>query len=377
LVVETLALSGYESRRLQALHQLHLMDTPAEERFDRITRLARRILNMPMAAIALVDARRRWFKSVQGFSASEPPCTHAFCERTVLRDRVLVVSDAASDERLAEETMEEGCFDIGFYAGVPLHTDDGSPVGTLCVMDRKSRHLDKNDTRALCDLAALVEHELQMVAINKARAALASELESARRRALIDPLTRLWNREGVMTFLKREYSRAQRDRLGVGLIFVDLDDFKMINDSYGHDAGDQVIREAASRMQAALRPYDTMGRYGGDEFLVVAPAVNQGNPAAVAERIRHRLVNTPISFAGAQITITASFGVARAEPRQTWGMEGLVRAADQALYRAKHAGRNCVETAHKPRWLQPGEAPIGKLGHHKASSPSPPLVGAE
>jgi phosphoribosyl 1,2-cyclic phosphodiesterase/DNA-binding response OmpR family regulator len=149
-----------EPRRLAALHRLQILDTAAEERFDRLTRLACHVFDVPGVAVSLVDANRQWFKSCQGLRVRETSREAAFCAHTILGDETLQVPDTLMDPRFADNPFVTGDPYIRFYAGHPLATPDGSRVGTLCLFDRRPRQLAASALQALKDLAALVEREI-------------------------------------------------------------------------------------------------------------------------------------------------------------------------------------------------------------------------
>jgi diguanylate cyclase (GGDEF)-like protein len=167
--------------------------------------------------------------------------------------------------------------------------------------------------------------------------------ERLRELATHDALTGLWNRGAILDLLERELNRSRREDGPLGVVLADLDHFKKINDGWGHLGGDQVLRQAAERMRSALRPYDTVGRYGGEEFLVVLPGCGEGQAARLAERLRQSVAAAPVELENGWTSVTLSLGVAvveaGGEPVQA---SELLRTADEALYRAKAAGRNCV-----------------------------------
>ncbi len=167
--------------------------------------------------------------------------------------------------------------------------------------------------------------------------------EDLREQATRDSLTRLWNRNSILGELGRELARSERDARPLGVVMVDLDHFKQINDTYGHLAGDAVLREAARRMQAGIRQYDSLGRYGGEEFLILFPGCSEAESYALADRLRKQLSQTEMSVNESPLRITASFGVTTALPGERWTEEALIRKADEALYIAKKSGRNRVE----------------------------------
>jgi two-component system, cell cycle response regulator len=168
-------------------------------------------------------------------------------------------------------------------------------------------------------------------------------------RATHDLLTGIANRGVALDAIRREHARRAREGGSFAVIIADIDHFKRVNDTLGHLAGDAVLKEVARRMVACVRPYDTVGRYGGEEFLIVAPSVDAAGALALAERVRNGIQATPILMDADAVTITASCGVAVSGPSQPFDPESLLRLADEALYRAKDLGRNRSETAPVPQ----------------------------
>ncbi|HZQ53638.1 MAG TPA: diguanylate cyclase [Bryobacteraceae bacterium] len=171
--------------------------------------------------------------------------------------------------------------------------------------------------------------------------------EELRERANKDLLTMLPNRAAISVTLEQEFARCHRDHRTVGVILLDIDHFKRINDTYGHFAGDAVLRETATRLRGNMRPYDQVGRYGGEEFLVVLPNCDLEQAAAQAERMRSKLQATSMLVDGAELTITASFGVTVSDGSERTP-DVFIRVADEALYRAKAEGRNRVHALMFP-----------------------------
>jgi len=171
--------------------------------------------------------------------------------------------------------------------------------------------------------------------------------EALRVQATQDPLTGLWNRGAILEALRREIARAKRERNSVAVVMADLDHFKRINDSYGHLAGDAALRQVADRMRSSIRPYDAIGRYGGEEFLILLPGCNIPGAATVAERLMTSIAGNPVDLAGEKLLNTYSLGVASNSEAPESDADWLIRAADAALYQAKSAGRDRVEFALK------------------------------
>lgn len=151
-----------EQQRLQSLRALAILDTPPEERFDRITRLAAQIVGTPIVLISLVDEARQWFKSAVGLDAPETPRDVAFCAHAILDTEVFVVPDAHLDPRFSDNPLVTGAPDVRFYAGAPLSLSDGARIGTLCAIDTQSRSLAEHERSALVDLAQIVVDELYL-----------------------------------------------------------------------------------------------------------------------------------------------------------------------------------------------------------------------
>lgn len=167
-----------------------------------------------------------------------------------------------------------------------------------------------------------------------------------------DPVTGLWNRVAIMDILERELARATRDGSSVGLAMVDLDNFKQINDSYGHPAGDDVLLECGHRMRGCVRTYDATGRYGGDEFLSVHPRCKLDEAVMLGERLRREIGRHHVLLGQAPLWVTASAGIACSDTFPQATAKQLIELADQALYQAKRGGRNRLELAEPGNLMQ-------------------------
>jgi diguanylate cyclase (GGDEF)-like protein len=186
-------------------------------------------------------------------------------------------------------------------------------------------------------------------------------------KATHDPLTGLWNHSAILDVLGRELSRARRAAGSVGILLADLDHFKSINDAHGHLVGDEVLGEIARRMVASVRVYDSVGRYGGEEFLIIAPGCDASNTRASGERLRAAIAGQPVNTSEGPMRVTLSLGVVSSSAWREEDANALLRAADAVLYRAKNAGRNRVELAAPEKisvvLRNPSEDPlISKIG---------------
>lgn len=175
-----------------------------------------------------------------------------------------------------------------------------------------------------------------------------------------DHLTGLWNRGAILDFMEREISRARRGGESVGVLMLDIDHFKKINDNHGHQAGDAVLQQVAKRLSMGIRTYDWMGRYGGEEFIVILSNCEPDTVALCAERLRAIVSSAPISTHGTELPVTISIGAAHQSGEHAETAGEMLRLADAALYRAKGNGRNRVELAWEshPGFAQNSALPV-------------------
>lgn len=306
-----------EASRLDALRSLNILDTAAEERFDRLTRLAKRAFGVPIALVSLVDANRQWFKSCQGLSVSETPRHVSFCGHAILSREVLVVPDALLDERFHDNPLVLGEPKIRFYAGCPLAAPNGSRLGTLCLVDREPRTLDAGDLDVLRDLAGMAEREVAAIQM-----------------ATMDELTLLSNRRGLMTLGQHALSLCTRLGRPAVMLFFDLDGFKQINDRFGHAEGDDALKSFATLLMQTFRDSDVVGRLGGDEFVVLTTNCTMADSKVALERLNRAVEDSNrISQRGYRIRFSA--GEVGYDPARHRSIDALLSDADALMYQRK------------------------------------------
>jgi diguanylate cyclase (GGDEF)-like protein len=334
-----------EAERLQALLALHLLDTEPTAEFDVFPALASRVFSTPIAAFSLVDKDRQWFKSSIGMPVPETPVEQSFCAHAILSPQdVLVVPDAKKDVRFVDNPLVTGPFGLRFYAGVPVLSPSGHPVGALCVIDRVPRQPSAEELDQLRLLAVGVTSALRLHAA----------LVELQLQADTDPLTRLLNRAGFER--QARYSGRDPETDGsVGLLILGLDGFASINDLFGHAGGDAALREVARRLHTVTKETDLIGRFGGDEFCILARDLHStADLQTLAARV-HEALAEPLIIQNQSVPLTTSIGIA-AGPWSFGNQDQLVRQADGALTRAKQAGRGTTRLASAPSSTQARQA---------------------
>ncbi|HVX83459.1 MAG TPA: sensor domain-containing diguanylate cyclase [Phycisphaerae bacterium] len=332
-----------EERRLAALKTTCLLDTPLEERFERITRLTCQLLRVPIAAVSLVDGSRQWFKSIHGADMTETPRGDSMCAHAILQEEALVVPNAREDARFRESALVCGSPHIAAYAGQSVRAPDGSRIGAVCAIDTRARSFTPEEMQMLRDMAAIAEAEISAAGASSTQHDLLAQLDAEHRRTLLDSLTRLWNREGILEVLDHQCAQAVTGGAPLAVLLADVDHFKRINDTCGHAAGDGVLREIGKRLLNALRREDAVGRFGGEEFLIVAPVRAAEQGADLARRIVQRIADTPIASSAGPLPVTVSVGGFCGILPSADAADAIIERADAALYQAKDRGRNRVQ----------------------------------
>lgn len=341
-------LPANEDARLKAVNGVNSVigaGMAEQEVFDSIARLARDITETPMAAVSLVEKDRQRFLAHPGLPAQETFRTVTFCAHAILTSELMEVPDARADPRFRDNPLVLGPPHIRAYAGVPLVLPSGESLGALCVLDTVPRTLSDAQKQALKTLAHSVVGEIELrrrvseleVEVQRRRVAEAQILQVAMR----DPLTRLPNRTALHDRLEQLVRMANRHGDTLAFLFIDLDRFKLINDTLGHDVGDAALVEVAERLTRTLRDSDTVARLGGDEFAVLLPEVGDADEAVQMAGKLITALNEPTALHGHRLHLSASIGVALYPGHGDTG-EQLMRHADQAMYQAKQSGSGRV-----------------------------------
>lgn len=311
-----------EPGRQRALDRLQLVGTKAEAPFERIIDLVKATLSAPICAVSLIDNDRQWFKAFRGLDVDQTPRDIAFCDHAIRAERPFVIEDATCDPRFAGNPLVLGAPFIRAYLGIPLKLQDGYIVGTLCVIYQDPKAFSDHEIIILQNFANLVLGELELRTI-----------------AYTDGLTKLLSRKAWTERVDAEIDRAMRHPASLSVLMLDLDHFKKVNDTYGHDVGDIVLRKTAKVINAVMRKHDLAGRLGGEEFALCMIHASEQAGLAIAERLRAEIAAMAFpEYDG--LSCSASIGVTVFEPGRD--VDELLKRADLALYEAKRSGRNQV-----------------------------------
>ncbi|MDH2918115.1 MAG: sensor domain-containing diguanylate cyclase [Sideroxydans sp.] len=309
-----------EAARLTALHALNILDTAHEERFDRVTRMAKRMFGVSAAFINLVDEKRVWIKSCEGLTGiTEAPRDISFCGHAILGDASFIINDALTDQRFADNPAVAHPPGVRFYAGHPLKAHNGKKIGTLCIIDTEPKVFAEEDISALQDLAAMVEMEL-----------------SAMHMANMDELTDITNRRGFIMLAQHDLYRCIRYQLPACLIFMDLKKFKQINDTFGHAEGDKALVNFADQMKRIYRESDIFARLGGDEFVAMLSNSTQAHAQHLLERFSQSLTQFN-QHQQRGYDLLFSYGIVSVDVNKHHSIEALLHDADTLMYQHKQA----------------------------------------
>jgi diguanylate cyclase (GGDEF)-like protein len=292
-----------------------LLGADPDERFDRFTRLARHLFDAPLALLQLTGSDRRWVESRIRLDPKGNRPELAFCSEASLANQVVVVPDTTRDERLRDHPLVVNLPEIRFFAGCPVRAPDGTPLGTLCVIDHEPRSLDEVDLGVLEDLAWMLEQELKSLSL-----------------ATVDDLTNLTNRRGFNAIAEHTIAMCRRVDEPATLLYFDLDEFKAVNDTLGHAAGDRVLRTFARHLRETFRDSDVVARIGGDEFCVLLTSATTQDVQRPLDLLEGRLRTRDD-----EPLVSISVGIAPYDPTKHTTVRSLLDEADQRMYDQKRA----------------------------------------
>lgn len=303
-----------ETRRLETLRGLKLLDTLPEERFDRVTRLAKQVFDTPIALVSLVDADRQWFKSAQGLDVPETPRNISFCGHAILDDQIMIVNDATADERFCDNPLVCDNPNIRFYAGYPLSAPDGSRIGTLCVIDRVPKQITVEQAKLLRELGRMVEEELVDAD-----------------RATIDPITSLSNRNGYLMVAGHLLSMCTRSEQPATLLLFHFKNLQEIDETLGREAGDAATVELTHQLMSTFRNSDLVSRLASDFFSVLLAGTNLRNVDHVRQRFDEE-ISRYNRISESRYELQLDIDAISFKPDRHGDARGLLKEAERRIY---------------------------------------------
>ncbi|MEO1446455.1 MAG: diguanylate cyclase, partial [Cyanobacteria bacterium J06635_11] len=378
-----------ETLRLAKLQDYNILDTLPESAYNEIVELVAHICQAPTALVSLIDANRQWFKAKVGLEdITESPRDIAFCAHTIQNTALMVVEDTHESPLFRDNPLVTGPPYIRFYAGAPLLTPDGYALGSLCVIDYQPRQLSDSQLQALEVLSHQVisQMELRRQAsqlqlsneqlerrVQERTAKLSTALHrliqaqskllrrdmASRQSSLFDPLTGLPNRSYFLQRLEQAIQLNCRQPSHLyAVLCIDLDDFRPINDTLGHEVGDRLLQFVVEQMKIVLRKSDLVVRLGGDEFAILLDDIaDEAHAIAAVKRLQAQLKQPFITgdrtlFVGASIGVTLS-SVGYRQP------EAALRDADTAMYHAKQQAKRRLKEQLKEQLTQQTLSTVG------------------
>lgn len=308
-----------EKQRLEKLRALKILDSDPEERFDRLTRMAKRMFGVDISVLSLIDDDRQWFKSKASDNPlpDQTPREISFCGHAILGNDVFVVEDTFEDHRFKDNPLVTEDPNIRFYAGYPLKVNNGSALGTLCIIDTEPREFEAEDLQLLRDLGVMAEQEIAALQL-----------------ATLDELTLISNRRGFIDLAKHSLAICKRKALSASVLLFDLNKFKPINDTFGHAEGDRALIVFANIMRKVFRESDVFARIGGDEFAVLMMDIDEENTQQIIKRFQDELT-TYNKEAARGYDIEYSVGFVNTLVEKSIDIDALLAEADKKMYSEK------------------------------------------
>jgi diguanylate cyclase (GGDEF)-like protein len=316
-----------EQKRITKLRALNILDTPAEERFDRLTRMAKGIFKADISIITLVDSDRQWFKSTtmtQAFPA-ETGRDISFCAHAILGEQAMVVEDASKDARFQDNPLVVNAPKIRFYAGYPLRVNSGSALGTLCILSSEPRQFSADDLQMLNDLGALAEQEIATI-----------------QTSTLDELTKISNQRGFLEYASHSYMVSKRKGVQCSLLLLSLNDLKRIGEKFGQVESKRVLLDFRDLLKQVFRDSDIFGRIGDNEFAIFLVESDDANTKAAVVRL-YKTVEAYNDHAEQAYSLQFSVGHVVTLPGTNLTLDDLLALARERMESDKLSRRHWYE----------------------------------
>lgn len=316
-----------EQKRIKKLYALNILDTAAEERFDRLSRLAKRIFNADIAIISFVDSDRQWFKSTSQPHALPPETSRdtSFCAHAILGSEAMVVEDASLDERFKDNPFVINDPKIRFYAGYPLHMSDGSALGTLCILASEPRKFSADDVQILNDLGAMAEQEIATI-----------------QNSTLDDLTKISNQKGFFEYAGQSYIVSKRKGVQCSLLLLSLNNFERIAEKFGKAESKRVLVNFTDLLREVFRDSDIFGRIDENEFAVFMVDSDDANAKTAIMRL-HNALERYIEQDGLAYSMQFSAGHIVGLPGTNLTLDDLLALARERMKTDRFSDRHWYE----------------------------------
>ncbi|MFZ8985880.1 MAG: diguanylate cyclase [Steroidobacteraceae bacterium] len=324
-----------ETLQIAEMQVRDLILTPLESRFNRLARMTQRALGTRVAAISFLNKEGEWFKAVTGWNVAELPAARSLASTLLADRRAVAIADLTRDERTRNHPLVQASPKFRFAAVSPINDRFGHMIGAIAVYDTEPHEVTVELAEAMTDAGELAQRELLLSDVGGLQQKLLAKLDASRRQALLDELTRLWNRRGGMVLLEQALESARRYNQSVGVCIIDVDDFKLVNDRYGHKMGDVVLRKLAAALVDSIRPDDFACRLGGDEFMLLMSDITAEQFESAMERVRQRVRSLTIRTRNGDVRMSISVGGILPDLRTAGKAEDILHQADLAMYQVK------------------------------------------
>lgn len=310
-----------EEARLASLRALDILDTPFEERLDRITRLASQLFDVPIALLSLIDLDRQWFKSSMGLDVSETSRAISFCGHAILSPSVMIIPDARIDPRFADNPLVVGEPYIRFYAGCPLYAENGLALGTLCLIDQRPRILSTIDLDVFRDLALMAEREILQPEPN-----------------ILDDETNICNRKGFLLLAEKGLNLCARRDILASLVFIELEKVNDASVDLANDESDRILLQFSEYLKMNLEHSALVARIDADQFVVLLIGVSTAGAELAISKFKAAIEALHIRE-NWQHRLPFDYGVAEFNASKHSTVDKLMTDADIAMYDNKKQKR--------------------------------------
>ncbi|MBR7798617.1 GGDEF domain-containing protein [Undibacterium fentianense] len=312
-----------------------------EAKIARFERLGVRLFDVANCIVSFGNLRERFDRSEQSMVVMEA----GFCESLGFSDEIRVFTNLNFENDLATHPSVKGEPHIVFCAQHPIFDSANQCIGNIYLIDYLERDFDDVSRLLLADLAVMVEREIVMNAIKAQYSELVRQVRNLKRDALLDPVLGMWNRAAIARSLGLELERCHKAEKPLSLLYISINQYQVIKERFGGSVGDAFLLKVASRMRSCIRPFDALGRFESDAFLIVLPGASNLVASAVAERIRLAIVSRSETVEQDTLEISISVGIASSSVFPNVVPEALVAHAEKALLTARKLNGNHIVQA--------------------------------